>query len=128
VSGADGLVEKTILEYTKKDSRRAVMTKDEFRKNFITTIKELNPDCERELDQLRFFVIPIQENVNYNSKDDFMRLSLDNIKNMAKNEFTLDKLVQILTPISPLYPLWIALTYKNEEQGLIEVRLSLGIV
>jgi len=52
-------------------------------------------------------------------------LSLDNIKNMAKNEFTLDKLAKILTPISPLYPLWIEVTYKSEEQGLIEVRFSL---
>lgn len=101
------------------------MNKEIFRDNFIKSVKELTQN-NTDLEECKFIlVLAKEENVKYNSKDDFMRLSLNNVENLKEKALTMDKLIRILSPLSPLYPLWIEISYKDRENKIIEVKTSL---
>ena len=60
-----------------KDIKIREMNKEIFQNNFFMTLKEILPDEELNLENIKFKILPVEEKgKGYNAKDDIMRLVL----------------------------------------------------
>lgn len=96
------------------------MDKLEFRNNLIQTLHEEYDDFQ----DIKFIVIPdIEKNKKYNSKDDFMRLTIFNDDNLRERLFDIEKVVKLFSGLAPLFPIWIEVRFR--EKGVVELKTSL---
>ena len=59
------------------------MDQEIFKENLVKSVLELNICCMNEIHQCRFMIIPvIEDNKKYNSKDDFMRMTVFRRENL----------------------------------------------
>jgi len=101
------------------------MDKEQFKSNLLQTIQEAVNDLENKT--LWFTITPIkEENVKYNSTDDFARLWILTEKNLNK-QFTLDEVVDLLSLPNYKYPLWvkIILSEGTDETIFFELKTSM---
>ncbi len=101
------------------------MDKEQFKSNLLQTIQEAVNDLENKT--LRFTITPIkEENVKYNSTDDFARLWILTEKNLNK-QFTLDEVIDLLSLPNYKYPFWIKviLSESTYESMFFELKISM---
>lgn len=106
------------------------LTKEDFKLNLIKTIEEITGNIE--LKDSRFLVIPVVENnVKYNSTDDYIRLGMLSERNIKDRFFDLEQVVNFLVfpneKFPRLFPLWVEVkcldsTFPN---FLFELRISM---
>lgn len=101
------------------------MDKDQFKSNLFQTIQEAVNELKNKT--ILFTITPIkEENVKYNSTDDFVRLWIFTEKNLRK-QFTLDEFVNLFSLPNCKYPFWIKviLSESTDENVIFELRMSM---
>lgn len=101
------------------------MDKEQFKSNLLQILKEDVSELENKT--LRFVITPVkEENVKYNSTDDFARLWILTEKNLNK-QFILNEVVDLLALPNYKYPLWIKviLRERTEESMFFELKISM---
>ncbi len=103
-----------------------IMNKNIFEKNLVASLIELLKCSYEEVVTYKFMITPIFEaNKNYNSKDDFMRLTYFSEKNIKDRVFNIGDVVNLFSALSPLYPMWIKVSIYDNRGKVIELRHSL---
>jgi hypothetical protein len=102
------------------------MTKEDFKNNLLKTIQEITADS---IDKMLFFTVhPVKENnVTYNSSDDFVRLWILTNKNVKNRKFTIDEVVDFLSLPNYRYPLWVKvfLSESTNKEIIFELKVSM---
>ena len=102
------------------------MNRDIFEKNLVMSLLELLKCSSEEIKKYKYVIIPVfEENKKYNSKDDFMRLTCFNERNLKNRFFGLKETVDLFSGLCPLYPLWIEVFVDDEENKIVVLRHSL---
>lgn len=102
------------------------MTKEDFKNNLLKTIQEITADS---IDKMLFFTVhPVKENnVKYNSSDEFVRLWILTNKNVENRKFTVDEVVDFLSLPNYRYPLWVKvfLSESTNKEIIFELKVSM---
>jgi len=101
------------------------MDREQFKSNLLQTIQEAVNELENRT--ILFTITPIkEENVKYNSKDDFARLWILTEKNLSK-QFTLDEVVDFLSLSNYRYPFWIKVILSESTDETISFELKISM-
>lgn len=102
------------------------LTKEQFKKNLLATLEEMVGEEKNK--EYQFIIIPIiEDNVTYNSTDDYIRLGMLDEKNIKDRLFTIDEAVNFLAQPDGKYPLWIkvSLSEKIMDRIIFELKISM---
>ena len=92
------------------------INKSKFKENLINTVKESGLDYDKI--NVKFIINPIEENnVKYNSTDDYIRLGMLTEKNLIGRYFEIDEAVDFLAFPNNKFPIWIKVFFKEELDG-----------
>lgn len=104
------------------------MNRNIFRDNLIETIKEIIKEKNIEEKKIRFRIIPVYEkNKPFNAVDDSMRLIALSEKNIGNRLLTLEETVKLLACNSPLVPIWINISLREEDSDKIVFNLETSL-
>lgn len=102
------------------------LTKEQFKQNLLKTIGEVinnsgSKDC-------RFIITPVAEdNVKYNSTDDYIRLWMLNEKNVKGRYFSTDEAINFLAQPNSKYPNWIKIKLAEETTAQLTFELQISM-
>jgi hypothetical protein len=102
------------------------LTKEQFKENLLNAIGEVINNTGNK--DYRFIITPVAENnVKYNSTDDYIRLWLLNEKNVQGRYFDTDQAVIFLAQPNYKYPNWIKIkrTEETETHFTFELQISM---
>ena len=100
-----------------------------FRDNLLSTVEEIfakkniNPDKS-----YKFMITTIKEDGKpLSSKDDVMRLIVLSEKNIKNRFFNLEEVIDLLSCLDPVYPLWVRVLIKEEQNHTILLELQTSL-
>ncbi len=97
-----------------------MMNKTIFEEHLINVLDDKGIDAKK----CNYVIFPILEkDKKYNSKDDFVRLSVFPLDKISNYIFSFDEIVKRFSIFEPYYPLWIDVYVK--ENDIIELHTSL---
>lgn len=102
------------------------MDKNQFKNNMLKAIADaevhFDPSCSK------FMISPIhEENVKYNSADDYLRIWMFNEKNLKDRYFTLNEAIDFLAQPNLKYPLWVTITNKDSQGVCVNFELQISL-
>lgn len=102
------------------------LTKEQFKENLLTTIGEVISNTGDK--QYRFTITPVSENnVKYNSTDDYIRLWMLNEKNIKDRFFNTDEAINFLAQPNSKYPNWIKIKLAEETATQLTFELQISM-
>ena len=105
------------------------MNKEVFKENLLKTIREtLEKKGKQDSKDYKFNIVTIQEPGKVlNSTDDYMRLWSLSEKNINDRYFDLVSVVNLLSGLEPLFPIWINVIFKAEVEKTLFFELQLSL-
>ena len=102
------------------------LTKEQFKQNLLKAIGEvINNSGGKEC---RFIITPVAENnVKYNSSDDYIRLWMLSEKNVKGRYFNTDEAINFLAQPNSKYPNWIKIKLAEETAAQLTFELQISM-
>jgi hypothetical protein len=102
------------------------LTKEQFKQNLLKAIGEVINNAGSK--ECRFIIIPVAEdNVKYNSTDDYIRLWMLNEKNVKGRYFNTDEAINFLAQPNSKYPNWIKIKLAEETTTQLTFELLISM-
>ena len=87
------------------------MNKNEFKEIFCECFSR----SKVNINDIVFFLHPVEEKKNYNSTDDMFRLTFMQSDGFAKKTFRLDQVIDLFTWMAGKYPMWIDIFIEKDD-------------
>lgn len=98
-------------------------SREQFESHLLATLEDLSSPADSS--KLRIIAVP-EENVKYNSLDDYMRLAVLQVANLENRLFDVRGVSEILSAPNSSYPLWIDVYFdKNTEPDVVNLAISM---
>src|SRR5437762_2423635 len=102
------------------------LTKEQFKQNLLIAIGAVINNATNK--ECRFIITPVaEENVKYNSTDDYIRLWMLNEKNVKGRYFTTDEAINFLAQPNSKYPNWIKIKLAEETATQLTFELLISM-